>query len=175
MVALTDFVLLSTADNHCREVSPIPGKRRVGRNVLIGNVRMSQQLTGGGCKDPINRNRKSRPPSKVRDSAVGSSRDGSSDLRRRLDKQKSDRGGSESARRNPILALKNTVKRPEVRRLWSMKPRKDTIAVAVSEDEEWKEDDEMGCLGAIPTEPLRQGKSATKVSTIAKEKENYLK
>eukprot|EP01084_Bolivina_argentea_P109588 195891_1 len=148
---LTPFTIMCNPHlSRDREVSPIPGKRRVGRNVLIGNVRMSQQLTGGGCKDPINRNRKSRPPSKVRDSAVGSSRDGSSDLRRRLDKQKSDRGGSESARRNPILALKNTVKRPE-------------------------EDDEMGCLGAIPTEPLRQGKSATKVSTIAKEKENYLK
>ncbi len=163
------FVLLSTADNRCREVSPMPRKRRVGRNVLIGNVRMSQQLTNGGRKDPINVNRKKGPQSKVRDSVVGNSRDGRSDLRRRFDKQKSDRGGSENTRRKPLLALKKTAKRPEVRRLRSMNPREDTIAVAVSED------DEMGRLGAIPTEPIRRGKSATKVSTTAEEKENYLK
>ncbi len=169
------FALFSAADNRCREVSPMPGTRRAGRKVLIGNVQMSQQLTGGGREDPINVNTEKGLASRVRDSVVGNSKDGRSDLRIRPDKQRSEGGRSESARRRP-LASRKAVKRPEVRRPRPIKTKKDSIAVSVFEDEEWKEDDEMGCLGAIPTEPIVGSKPTKQISTAAKEKkEIYLK
>ncbi len=163
------FVLLSTADNRrYREVSSMPGKRRVGKN-----VHMSNQLSSGGeHMDPINL---SGHPYKVRDSAVWSSRDGSPDLRRRLDKHNSGRGRSECAKRDPSSELNKTVKRPGVRRLRPTKPSDNDTTIAAPVSDEWKEEGEMGYLGSIHTKPLRRGKLATKASTTAKEKENYIK
>ncbi len=161
----------------------MPGKRRVRRNVCIRNVQMSsQQFTDVGQVDPRNVNEKQqRFAPRRRDSVVENSRDGRSDLRRRPGKQRPEGVGSESTttRRRPLVS-RQTVKRREVRKPQSLKTREDPIAVTVSEVKEWKDDgddDEMGFLGAIPTEPTRRGKSATKVNTAGKEKKggNYLK
>ncbi len=153
----------------------MPGKRRVGRKVLIGNVHMSQQLTSSGREDPpINAKKERRLASRVRDSVVGNSKDGRSELRIRPDKQQRSEGGgggSESIRRRP-LSSKKAVKRPEVRRPCPIKTEKATIAVSVFEDEEWKEDDEMDGLGA---EPIVGAKSTIQISTADNEtKENFL-